>query len=80
MEEIIKNRILSTMAEVFELRRDDVNENSAPENTENWDSLRHMNLILSLEEEFSIRFQFDEISEITNFNSIYKLISVKLFQ
>jgi acyl carrier protein len=78
MEQSIKNRILSTMADVFELKLDDINENSASNNTENWDSLRHMNLILSLEEEFSIRFLFDEISEITDFNSIYKLISGKL--
>jgi|688.fasta_scaffold1274097_2 acyl carrier protein len=78
MEQGIKNRILSTMADVFELKLEDINENSTSDNTENWDSLRHMNLILSLEEEFSIRFQFDEISEISDFNSIYKLISGKL--
>lgn len=44
-------------------------------NPPNWDSLGHMQLIVALEKEFSIRFPSHTIQELTNQKSIANVIS-----
>ncbi len=58
------------MAAVFETEPSLINENSSPDNIENWDSIRHMNLIVALEEEFGIQFNDDQIADMTNFKLV----------
>ncbi len=58
------------MAAVFETEPSLINENSSPDNIENWDSIRHMNLIVALEEEFGIQFSDDQIADMTNFKLV----------
>jgi len=60
----VKQKIIAVMAAVFEMNIEDVPANSAPGVVEKWDSLRHMNLVLALEEEFSIRFPDDQIEQL----------------
>jgi acyl carrier protein len=66
----MKNKIINIMASVFEVPVNDINEDSSPDTIENWDSLRHMNLITVLEEEFDIRFNDDQIIEMLNFEQV----------
>jgi acyl carrier protein len=66
----MKSKIKNIMASVFEVSVDDINDESSPDTIENWDSLRHMNLITVLEEEFDIRFNEEQITEMMNFNLI----------
>ena len=47
---------------------------SSPDTIENWDSVRHMNLVLALEEEFDFEFTDDQVVEILS----YKLIKIVL--
>lgn len=41
-----------------------------------WDSLKHMELILRLEEEFHLRFTIEQANEITSLNDIVQMIEV----
>jgi acyl carrier protein len=66
----MKNKIINIMASIFEVSVNDINEDSSPDTIENWDSLRHMNLITVLEEEFDIRFNDDQIIEMLNFEQV----------
>ena len=66
------------MASVFEISIDDINEHSSPDTIENWDSLRHMNLITVLEEEFNIRLNDEQITEMMNFSLINLIVSEEL--
>lgn len=66
----MKNKIINIMASVFEVSVDDINDDSSPDTIENWDSLRHMNLITVLEEEFDIRLNDEQITEMMNFNLV----------
>ena len=74
----MKNKIKNIMASVFEVSVDDINDDSSPDNIENWDSLRHMNLITVLEEEFEIRFNEEQITEMMNFSLIELIIKEEL--
>jgi acyl carrier protein len=60
------------MAITFETSLEKLNENSSVDNIENWDSLKHMNLVIALEEEFEISIPDDEVGNIIS----YKLIEL----
>ena len=51
-----------------------INEDSSMDNVPSWDSLRHMNLILALEEEFKVIIPDEDAGNITS----YKLIKLVL--
>ena len=43
---------------------------ASPETIEGWDSANHLNLVLSLEAEFGVQFDTDEIAELTSVGAI----------
>ena len=51
-----------------------IDESSSMDSISSWDSLRHMNLVLALEEEFKITIPDDDAANITS----YKLIKLVL--
>lgn len=71
----IKEKIINSMSIVFEIPETDISEDSSADNIENWDSLRHLNLILALEEEFDISIPDEEVGNIVNYKIIYYVIS-----
>ena len=73
----MENRIKNVMAAVFGISIEDINEESSPDSIDNWDSLNLMNLVVSLEEEFDIELDDDEIAEMLNFKLIVEIIKEK---
>ena len=45
---------------------------------EEWDSLNHMDLIRSIEEEFNIEFEFFEVMDFENIGELVKSIEQKM--
>ena len=74
----MEDRIKSVMAAVFEVPVDDITDEASPDNIASWDSLKHMNLIVALEEEFGVQFEGDEIVEMINYALIKLIISKKI--
>ena len=54
-----------------------IREDSSPDTIEAWDSLRHMNLVLALEEAFGIQFTEEEIVEMLNVQLIVDILKDK---
>ena len=50
-----------------------LNYKSSYKNTKNWDSLAHINIILSIEKKLKKRFSLDEISNIENLRDCFNL-------
>lgn len=71
----VTERIKNTMSIVFEVPEETINENSSADNIENWDSLRHLNLILGLEEEFDVSIPDEEVGNLVNFKLIELVIN-----
>jgi acyl carrier protein len=65
-------KIKQIMSAVFELPVESIIDDASIDNIENWDSLRHLNLILALEEEFGVSIPDDEVGNLLN----YKLIEL----
>ena len=53
-------RLKQVLANVFGEESESINDESSIDTIENWDSLKHLNLILALEEEFEVSFDEDE--------------------
>ncbi|MES2151908.1 MAG: phosphopantetheine-binding protein [Pseudomonadota bacterium] len=51
-----------------------IGEDASMDNVESWDSLRHMNLVLALEDEFKVSIPDDDAGNITS----YRLIKLVL--
>ena len=76
----MEDKIKQTMAAVFSIDVSEISDNASPEIIENWDSLRHMNLLVALEEEFKIEFTDKEIVSVINFLSLKTIINDKISQ
>ena len=69
LEEIIAN--------IFELEPSQIKKEMTPADIETWDSLSQLNLISSIENEFQIKFEIDEIFTVLKIGDIYDLLSKK---
>jgi acyl carrier protein len=74
----MEDRVKKVMGSVFNVDIDLIKDNSSPDNIENWDSLKHMNLIIALEEEFEIEFDDEEIVDSMNYALILNIINHKV--
>jgi len=50
---------------------------SSPETVESWDSVRHLDLVLALEQEFHLQFEPEEIDQMKNAERIVDILSAK---
>ena len=63
---------------VFKNYNGDINFNSSPSEVEDWDSMGHLNLIMSMEKKYNITIEFEEAIMIDNLESLFNLINLKL--
>ena len=58
------------MSSVFNVPKSEIQSDASPNTINSWDSLRHMNLIIGLEEEFDIEFDDEDIGNLLNYDLI----------
>lgn len=72
----MEERILSVLCSSLGLDKADITISQA--NCDNWNSLRHLNLIVDLEAEFNVEFEPEEIAAMKNYEAIRQMIEKKL--
>lgn len=72
----MKDKVIKIMKDVLET--EDISLNTSQDNCENWNSLRHLNLVSELEDEFDVEFEPEEIAEMHSVNNIIEMIKKKL--
>lgn len=70
----MSDSIRKVMSQIFEVDPGSISADSSPETIERWDSLKHMQLILALEDELGIRFADEVIPDLVSFARIEKAI------
>ena len=75
MDDSIEVRIKNVMSAVFDIPVDQIKDNSSADTIESWDSLKHMNLVIALEDEFNCEFTDSETVEIVNYKLILTIIA-----
>ena len=73
----MEQRITALMADLFELKQEQVTDTLTMEQTAVWDSLKHMELIVALEQTFETDFTFDEIVAMKTLNDIKGILREK---
>ena len=53
------------LAKILQVEADDINDESSPDNVENWDSFNALVLVSELEREYQVKFTMQEIRSVT---------------
>ena len=70
-------RLYQVVADVLKVNADDLSEASNALNTPNWDSLRHIELMLAVETAFSTQFTMPEMVSMQNLGDMRRLLQAK---
>lgn len=77
-----REKVYEQLNEVFRDVFDDdsitVNDSTTAADIEDWDSLEHINLIVSVEKSFNIRFNMGETASMKNVGAMVDLILAKV--
>lgn len=73
----LEGRVCEIVSGVMGVSREQLNRDSSPDTIRVWDSLRHMNLILALEQEFQVEFSDEELVELLNIGLIVDTLQEK---
>jgi acyl carrier protein len=66
----MSDQIKQILSQIFMVPVGAIDDDSSPASIASWDSLKHMQLVLALEEEFSIEFPDDVVPNLNSVASI----------
>ena len=70
-----RNRIVAIVSRVFGLSPEVVEQGVSPDKVDNWDSEKHVELIVALEDHFGCMFEAEEVPELTSLEQIEAIVS-----
>lgn len=77
-----KANIYEKLTEIFRDIFDDdtieLQETTSSEDIDGWDSLEHINIVVAVEQTFSIKFTMDEVTGMKNIGEMVEIIMSKL--
>ena len=73
-----KNKLDKVISKVLKIPLSQLSKKISMSNHNKWDSLNHLNLILSIEKEFGLKFDQKEIFLLINLDKIYKSVEKKI--
>jgi len=73
----MSSKVFEIVARIMGLPVDAVSLESSPETLENWDSLRHMKLILAIEESLGVQFSDEDIVSIKNVQDLLARVEAR---
>lgn len=77
MDSNMNQRLASLLAEVFGLRQDQIVPTLTKDDVAVWDSLKQMDLVVSLEREFGIVLEIADIVRMNSVSSIVETLALK---
>lgn len=72
-----RDRVLLIVSRVMKVPVSDLNDESCSMNVPTWDSLTHMLLIVTLEQEFQIRFTMQDVVNMKNLGELVEKVCGK---
>ncbi len=74
----MEERVQKVLKDVFNTHQGKFDPSFGPKEIAGWDSLKHLNLIMALQDEFGIEFGFEEMLEIKVIGDIQDILTRKL--
>lgn len=76
MKEEIRSKVAAIMADVLRIPLTDQH-NLIRNQTAAWDSLKHLEIILAIEDEFQVRFSAEQVTNIQSLEDIVAILGEK---
>jgi acyl carrier protein len=73
-----KQKINKVMASIFGINPSEIDEDTSMDTVAGWDSIKHMKLVISLEQELGVEFEDAEVLELLSFRLIEIIVLAKL--
>jgi len=70
----IESRVKNILSNILGVSEDEINKDSSPNTIETWDSMKQIDLVISLEEEFEIEFFNEQIIQIVDYKSLVEVL------
>jgi acyl carrier protein len=74
----VRDSMNKVFREIFDDPTISLKDETTAQDIEGWDSLRHIDLIMQLEEEFNLRFTVDDITGLKNVGEMIAMLERKL--
>ena len=74
----IFNKVQDVFIDVFDDENLEINNSTNSEHIEEWDSLNHIQLVLSIEKFFSVRFKTGEIQSLKDVGEMIDMLEEKI--
>jgi len=73
----VDGEVDNLLSEVLQISASTITEDLAMKDVDAWDSLKHMELIVSLEQRFGVQLDFDEIVAMQSVGEIKRVLRMK---
>ena len=73
----VEARLLDVLASILNVPRQTIGHDASRATLDEWDSLKHMHVILALEDDFKVEFSDREISELASASDLIRAIAAK---
>ena len=73
-----EDTLKDVMATVLEIAADSINDDTSMDTVVAWDSIKHMNLVLAIEEEFGVSIPDEDAANITSYPLIRLVLNEQL--
>ena len=70
----MSEKLTAILMQVFDIEEDEAAQDLTREDVSKWDSLTHMDLVLTLENEFDIRLEVDDIIAMQSLDKIRQIL------
>ena len=71
----MRPRIVAVVSKIFKLPAEAVERGVSPEAVAGWDSERHVQLVVALEDEFGVMFEAEEVPELTSLEQMEAIVA-----
>ncbi len=71
----VEQRVRAVFADLFGVDPAALNNDSSPDDVPNWDSLQHLNLVSTLEEEFGIFLADEDVIQMLSFGLVVDVVA-----
>lgn len=78
MSKNVEQTIKELMSIILNIDAAKIDDSTSMDNTPGWDSANHINLVLALEEEFSISFEVSEFEMMVSFFDVVQVVGAKI--
>ena len=76
--EVIMEKVNDIFRDVFDDETLIITDSTNSDDIEDWDSLEHISLIISMEKEFDLKFDIKEVNKLENVGQMVDMIKDKL--